>query len=1029
MKKLTLRILQILLFLGIYQNVFSQILSVTPATPTVNDTVTIIYDSSEGNAALLGDSPIYAHTGVLTTESQNENDWKYVKTNWGENTPETLMEDLGDNKHRIKFHIKSYYGIPDGVTVTDLAFVFRNESTTLVGRSSSNGDIFYPLYPTTVFEDYQSHSVEENKLSIHTQSRIYTFQAFSEDIVRVGFRPDNIVTEKVSKVVKLIPDVTVGVVTELSEAIKYETVNLQIYIRKSPLRMDYIYRGDTLLKDSPGFYFMGTEAAVNFEISSDEAIHGTGSRAVDLNLRGRKLEIKNQPHYGYGYGTENLNIAIPFVVSSKKYGIYFDHLSPATAGLGQLGNTLAYQAQEQALGFYFIGAESMTGLLDSYTFLSGKAPLPPRWSLGYIQSKYGYETESDARAIVSQMQNENFPLDALVLDLYWFGNTSDMGNLNWDYTRFATPQDMMADFKQVGVKTILITEPYITLNSVNYTPAASANLFATDGSGNPYVMSDFWAGSAALLDLTDTTAQNWMWNFYQQRIEEGVAGWWCDLGEPENHPESMIHHGKTANEVHNYFSWDWAKMLQEKYAENYPEQRLFNLIRSGYAGMQSFGAIPWSGDIQRSYDGLRAQVPIMLNMGYCGVGYMHSDLGGFTGGGQDNELYTRWLQMGAFSPIMRAHGVGVPTEPVYYPEPYKSIVRDFIQLRYQLLPYNYTLAWENAVWGTPLARAMDFYDADNQLLYNEGKQYYWGENLLIAPVLEAGITSREVYLPEGNWVDYFSNQKYSGSQTVNISTPISSIPVFVRSGSFIPHTDLVNSTDAYTADKLSVWYYSDKEVTNSFYRLYNDDGQNPASLKDGEYELIDFSADNSGNTIRIDVEHSGSYVGMPLERDLEFRLKNITQSPEFVQINNSTIAYANLKSEYDNTFPAVFYDANEAELYVHTLWENNSLEILLSTITGIENSNFAKTGFSLQVYPSPVYSKATVSYEVQKEGIYRLEVRNSLGVKVAELLNSFQGAGLHRMEWVNNIGLPAGIYYFSLIGSDNFVTVPVVIAE
>gem|GEM_PF-4425933 len=177
------------------------------------------------------------------------------------------------------------------------------------------------------------------------------------------------------------------------------------------------------------------------------------------------------------------------------------------------------------------------------------------------------------------------------------------------------------------------------------------------------------------------------------------------------------------------------------------------------------------------------------------------------------------------------------------------------------------------------------------------------------------------------------------------------------------------------------------------------------------------------------MEHSGSYIGMPLERDLEFRLKNIAQSPEYVQINNEAIAYSNLKSEYDNTFPSVFYDANETELYVHTLWGNNSLEIILGTITGTDGSNFTKSGFSLQVYPSPVYSKATISYEVPEDGIYRLEVRNSLGVKVAELLNSFQGAGLHRMEWENNNGLPAGVYYVSLISKDDLVTVSVVIAE
>ncbi len=402
-----------------------------------------------------------------------------------------------------------------------------------------------------------------------------------------------------------------------------------------------------------------------------------------------------------------------------------------------------------------------------------------------------------------------------------------MGNLTWDYSRFPNPVGMMSDFRNMGVKTILITEPYVTTNSVNYQAVVNAGFVATSADNNPFVINDFWAGPSALLTLTDTQTQNWMWNFYKNRIDEGAVGWWCDLKEPENHPTDIFLHGKPAAEVHNYFSWEWAKMLKTKYEQEYPHKRLFNLIRSGYAGMQRHGAIPWSGDIPRSWDGMKIQVPVMLNMGYSSVGYMHSDLGGFTGGSQDGELYTRWLQLGTFSPIMRAHGVDVPTEPVFYPENYKNIVRNFIELRYKLLPYNYTLAWENSQTGIPLARAMDFYDIANADFQNCGDQYFWGENLLVAPVLEPNANSRTVQLPAGRWVNYFSGETLAGDRIINVDAPINTMPLFVRSGSFIPHTAMVSSTDNYNAQHLSVWYYPDSEISQSHYVLYNDNGQDP----------------------------------------------------------------------------------------------------------------------------------------------------------------------------------------------------------
>ena len=228
----------------------------------------------------------------------------------------------------------------------------------------------------------------------------------------------------------------------------------------------------------------------------------------------------------------------------------------------------------------------------------------------------------------------------------------------------------------------------------------------------------------------------------------------------------------SARYVHNVYSQFWAQMLSDKYKQEYPNQRLFNLIRSGYAGMQRYSTFPLSGDIQRSYDGLKTQVQIMLSMGMSGVAYSHSDLGGFTGGPKNPELYTRWLQYGAFCPIMRAHGEGVPAEPIFYDSKYKNIVRDYINLRYKLLPYNYTLSYENTTTGIPIARSINFYEPENTSISNVCDEYFWGDNFLVAPVFEANATSRNVIFPKGKWINYWTNEIYNGNSTTKVDVPL-----------------------------------------------------------------------------------------------------------------------------------------------------------------------------------------------------------------------------------------------------------------
>ena len=355
--------------------------------------------------------------------------------------------------------------------------------------------------------------------------------------------------------------------------------------------------------------------------------------------------------------------------------------------------------------------------------------------------------------------------------------------------------------------------------------------FTRNANDETYVINNFWAGPASLLDIFNPAAKEWIWKQYKARIEEGISGWWVDLAEPENHPVSMRHIIGTAEEVHNRYPNEWNRNLYDYFRKTYPNRRLFNLSRSGFAGMQAHATFPWSGDVTRSWEGLAIQPAIMLSQGLCGIGYMHSDLGGFTGGEMDGERYTRWLQFGTFVPIMRAHGAFIPSEPIFYDLETQRRVRDAISLRYQLFPYNYTLAWQNTTHGTPLARPLFYHYPQDPQFAQEDTAYLWGRDLLVCPVLRPSQTKKLLYLPEGTWTDFFSDTTYLGGKIHELAVEMDHIPLLVRQGAIIPMATPVKSLNHFNPDTLLFHYYPTATHPRSYSTLYLDDGQNPHAVE------------------------------------------------------------------------------------------------------------------------------------------------------------------------------------------------------
>lgn len=980
----------------------AQVVTIFPTEPLFSDTITITFNAALGDSGLINfNSDVFIYTGVITDQSQSNSDWKFVRGNWGSPTTSELMTKIGTNLYQIKFLYQDFYSFPNSIKIEKLAFLFTNNDGSIAGRGESGNDIFISVSKNN--RTYISHTFDGSSLNIKTTQGYFSLSYPLQKVIKVAYFPDS--TLKADTGFSVIYKQKLNAVLNTDTSFLYfETPQLKALIKKNPFSISYISGSDTILKEENGFEQNESKTTVRFKVKASENIQGGGSRALDINRNGKRLEIYNTAQYGYSNGAQILNICIPFLVSSSGYGLFFNNFSKSYIDIANSEtNILEYGTDTASVSYYIIAGPENDSILERYTHLTGKQPLPPRWALGYIQSKYGYQTESEARNIVNRMLNEGFKLDALVLDLYWFGNPQKMGNLSWDYSKFQQPVKMMKDFDSLGVKTILISETYITQNSTNFSFASSNGFLAKNIDGTTRVINNFWAGSSGLLDVTNPLALNWMWNFYAARNNEGVSGWWTDLGEPENHPDDMYHSLGKAKYVHNIYALLWNEMLYNKHKEFYPETRLFNLSRSGFAGMQRMSTFPWSGDVQRSFSGLQAQIPIMLGMSMSGVSYMHSDLGGFTGGGQNNELYTRWLQLGAFSPVMRAHGEGVPTEPVNYPVLNKNIVKNYINLRHEFLPYNYSIAVENSISGKPITKPMNYFNPSDPILAGINDQYFWGDNIMVAPVVIENQNLRNVIFPSGNWIDYWSLNEYKGGTQRSISAPLNILPFFIRAGSLIPLS--VNSTASkFNHNALRFKFYPDEDVINSKLIVYDDDGKKVTNDPSNSMEKIILIASNSNNSLLINFSReANSFIESPGgNRELIFEIQRISTLPTSIKLNNLTLTASSNINDFNLLVDSGYYfDQNNSVLYIKSKIRQQGVILITDLVLG-STEIIAESNGDISIskpYPNPFSSFTTFDYQINKQGKYQLLVIDKYGKLIKEILNNNLLTGKFTNYW------------------------------
>jgi len=730
---------------------------------------------------------------------------------------------------------------------------------------------------------YDGFSVQNSTIKIQISTGNYLITPFSEKIIQTQFIPNNSTDIYHSFAVNsklLSADLKV---IEKDNLIHISTKGIKIKIVKQPFSISYFYKDEKLLTEDKTCSITDSLRSFYFAIAKEEKLYGTGSRVLGLDRRGHKLPLYNRAHYGFETYSEQMNFSLPVVISSKKYALLFDNPAKGFIDLdSKANNSLTYEAVGGAMNYYVVAADDWYDLVDEYTGLTGRQPLPPRWAFGNFASRFGYHSQSEVLETAHQFVKDSIPLEAIILDIYWFGKEvmGTMGNLAWHTDSFPNPQEMIKDLQSIGVKPILISEPFILTTSKRWEEAVENKVLATTKEGKPYTY-DFFFGNTGLIDVFDETARHWYWNIYKNLANQGIEGVWGDLGEPEVHPSDLQHKLGSADELHNAYGHKWAELIWEGYRNDFSDKRAFILMRAGFAGSQRFGMIPWTGDVSRSWGGLVSQPEISLGMGMQGIAYMHSDLGGFAGDHPlDNELYIRWLQYGVFQPIYRPHAQeAVSPEQVFQNDTTKAIVKNAIELRYRLLPYIYNMAFQNSQTGKPLMIPLFFNESDNEKLMTYDAAYMWGDAFLVSPIKASGVKKQSLYLPKGSaWFDFYTEEKFEGGQEISTKVTIKHIPTFVKGGSFIPMKKEVVNTEHYNLQEFVMHYYLDDNVKSSEYKLYNDDGKLAQAFEKGNYEMLTFRAENKHKSMQFSITSAKA-------KHIEFILHNVENEPKSIYFN------------------------------------------------------------------------------------------------------------------------------------------------
>ena len=607
------------------------------------------------------------------------------------------------------------------------------------------------------------------------------------------------------------------------------------------------------------------EISQSFILDEDEVIYGLGQHQNGMmNQRGQRLVLEQN----------NMEIAIPYFTSVKGYGVYWDTYSITTFDDTPMGTSFKSEAGE-AIDYYFLYGGDGDGTVARMRELTGAARLAPLWTFGFWQCKERYKSSDEVVEVVRKYRDLGVPLDAIVQDWKYWGEEDNTWNaLSFDNPAFAGYKKMFSDLKGLNAKMMITIWPSVGEVTQIYKDLQGMDaLFPMQTS--PRV--------AKVYDIWNEEARNHFWSYMKKNMfDNGMSAWWLDGPEPEfyntqpsdfNQPTGA---GTALRNVRNTYPLFVSKGVYENQRKVTSDKRVYILTRSAFAGLQRYGAGSWSGDIRASWDVFKKQIPAGLNFSMCGIPYWNTDIGAWHPYGNVyntantdpgyQEFYCRWFQFATFNPMMRAHGTGSPREIYQFGERGYwafDVQEKFLNLRYSLLPYIYSTAWRTTNEGYSFLRHMSMEAPADSNTYGLDDQFMFGQAFLVAPILEDGTgesrtVRREVYLPAGTWVDFWTGEAVSGGRRVTKAAPIDIIPVYVKAGSIVPMTtEKVQYSTEKDWSRLELRVYPGADGS---FTLYEDEFDN-YNYENGAYTEIPLSWNDADRTLTIGAR-TGSYNGM-----------------------------------------------------------------------------------------------------------------------------------------------------------------------
>ncbi|QMV42010.1 glycoside hydrolase family 31 protein [Cohnella cholangitidis] len=690
---------------------------------------------------------------------------------------------------------------------------------------------------------------------------------------------------------------TPGVLPQVSEAeVKTQENDAQFIFVTSTIRLiidksncGFLIedlKAQTIAQQNPVSWDARGQLSATYEMPKESHFYGLGEKTGFLDKRGERYTNWNTDVYApHVPEIEALYQSIPLLIhmhGEHSYGLFLDNPGRSDFDMRSSETTFSISCATGAYDIYFINGPRLKDVVSRYTVLTGRIDLPPKWAIGYHQSRYSYMNQQEVLELARSFRAKKIPCDVIYLDIHYM---DEYRVFTFDPVRFPDPEGMMAELKSLGMRIIPIVDPGVKKDPKYkaYQEGVRDNHFVKKLEGD-IVLGEVWPGISAFPDFTEDRTSEWWGDLHRYYTELGIQGIWNDMNEPALFNESKTMdldamHGnngkpRTHEELHNLYGMLMSKATYEGLSRHLDGQRPFVLTRAGYSGIQRYAAV-WTGDNRSFWEHMAMAMPMVLNMGLSGIPFAGPDIGGFAHHAS-GELLVRWTQMGAFFPYCRNHSaIGtVRQEPWSFGDKAEEIVRDYIGLRYRFMPYLYNLFREAATTGLPIMRPLLLEYPSDPKVTNLCDQFLLGKDLLIAPVYRPDTDHRSVYLPAGTWIDYWTGEVREGGRTILAHAPLEIMPMYVRAGAILAEGPLAQSADDVSEEPVTFHVYGAAASTGfeSAYTLYEDDGVS-FDYRQGSYSELSLNVVGGLKTVELNWSYDAANGFKQARKQLRFSFR------------------------------------------------------------------------------------------------------------------------------------------------------------